>query len=96
MDLRCYGHLSTRRDRRLSLQLPDLDSFDHTWDIEADLPWSALTPLQPGEAHPDQLDPTLVQAISKLPLPLGADPRASQSCVAFLYLYMSLVGEGAR
>lgn len=94
VDLRCYGHVATRSDRKLALHLPDLDNFTHEWDIEADLPWSSATPnfISPGSPHPDTLSSSLIDAITLHAIPSSAasDKRITPSIVAFLYLYMSL------
>ena len=90
VDLRCYGLATQRSDNKISLNLPDLDQWSHTWDIDA-LPWDAVTPIQVGEDHPPLLDPRLVDAITSKALPESVEyNRAKSSAISFLYLYMSL------
>lgn len=91
--LRCYGLVAQRSDNRISLNLPDLDQWSHTWDIDA-LPWDAVTPIQVGEDHPPLLDTRLIDAITSRALPESVETlkynRAKSSAISFLYLYMSL------
>ena len=93
VDLRCYGLVAQRSDDKISLNLPDLDQWSHTWNIDA-LPWDAVTPIQVGEDHPPLLDPRLIDAITLKALPESVDTpkynRAKSSAISFLYLYMSL------
>ena len=90
VDLRCYGLTTQRSDNKISLNLPDLDQWSHTWDIDA-LPWDAVTPIRVGEDHPPLLDPRLVDAITSKALPESVEyNRAKSSAISFLYLYMSL------
>lgn len=98
MDLRCYGHVSVRHNKKLTLSLPDLDGFQHEWDVDADLPWHAVTPVLPGTNHPDVLDAALVEAITTHAVPPSAakDRRIAVSIIAFLYLYMSLAVDEQR
>ncbi|KDQ19224.1 hypothetical protein BOTBODRAFT_126004 [Botryobasidium botryosum FD-172 SS1] len=99
VDLRCYGLTSPRHDGKLSLKLPDLHNFEHTWDIKTDLPWDAVTPVLPGDVHPPTLDQKLVDAITHRALPPAARLENAQSraaTIAFLYLYMVLTHEDER
>lgn len=98
VDLRCYGHVLVRKDGKLSLKLPDLDNFEHAWDIEHDLPWDAATHIPPTTQHPEVLDQALADAISLRAIPSSArkDKRVVMSCIAFLYLYMSLASDECR
>jgi hypothetical protein len=90
VDLRCYGLATQRSDNKISLNLPDLDQWSHSWDIDA-LPWDAVTPVQVGEDHPPLLDPRLIDAITSKALPESVEyNRAKSSAISFLYLYMSL------
>ena len=93
VNLRCYGRATQRSDNKISLNLPDLDQWSHTWDIDA-LPWDAVTPIQVGEDHPPLLDPRLIDAITLKALPESLDTprynRAKSSAISFLYLYMCL------
>ncbi|OSX57832.1 hypothetical protein POSPLADRAFT_1156013 [Postia placenta MAD-698-R-SB12] len=97
VDLRCYGLTSPRHDGKLSVHLTDIGDYRHEWDVD-DLPWDAVTPIPPGEPHPDQLDPRLMEAISARALPPADEmPRQTHgSLVAFLYLYMTLAHGGHR
>jgi hypothetical protein len=98
VDLRCYSHVLLRNDGKLSLKLPDLDKFEHTWDIEGDLPWDVATQVAPVTQHSEVLDQALIDAISlrAIPTPAGKDKRIVVSCIAFLYLYMSLALDESR
>ncbi len=91
MDLRCYGLATLRNDRKLSIHLQDLDDFYYEWDVES-LPWNAVTPIAPGEEHPEELDQRLVEALSEKALHgIKADQKAARGAsLVFLYLYMIL------
>ncbi|KZT07708.1 cystathionine beta-lyase [Laetiporus sulphureus 93-53] len=97
VDLRCYGLVSPRHDNKLSLHLSDIGNYHHEWDLD-DLPWDAVTPVPPGESHPDQLDQKLMEAISTRALPPADEipPKAQGAMVAFLYLYMTMTHGGFR
>ncbi|PPQ70044.1 hypothetical protein CVT26_013368 [Gymnopilus dilepis] len=91
VDLRCYGLATPRHDNKVSIHLQDIDNFRHEWDVDS-LPWDAVTPIAPGEEHPEQLDERLVDALNKTALNV-IDPgqkAAHGACLAFLYLYMTL------
>jgi hypothetical protein len=100
VDLRCYALTSPRHGNRISLHLPDLGNFEHSWDIEHDLPWDALSPLPIGEPHGPTLDPVLVDAITQRCLNFkiaeNGDQRPRGSVIAFLYLYMNLARRDDR
>lgn len=91
MDLRCYGLATPRNDDKVSIHLQDLGDFHQEWDLES-LPWNAVTPVQPGDEHPEELDLRLVAALNEGPLKgLGdAQKDVRGACTAFLYLYMNL------
>ncbi|KJA26368.1 hypothetical protein HYPSUDRAFT_36678 [Hypholoma sublateritium FD-334 SS-4] len=91
VDLRCYGLATLRNDRKLSIHLQDLDDFYYEWDVES-LPWNAVTPIAPGEEHPEELDQRLVEALSEKALhEIKADQKAARGAsLVFLYLYMIL------
>lgn len=91
MDLRCYGLATPRRDNKLTVHLLDIDNFYNEWDVES-LPWDAVTPVAPGEEHPEELDQRLVDALNKRALTMITDEQkaAHGACLAFLYLYMIL------
>lgn len=97
MDLRCYALASHRDDGKISLQLPDLSGWEHTWDIES-LPWDMVIPARIGEDQPPLLEPRLLDTIMTRVLPpsvtLPQFQRAKASAAAFLYLYMVLRQEG--
>ncbi|CCM04967.1 uncharacterized protein FIBRA_07165 [Fibroporia radiculosa] len=97
VDLRCYGLTSPRHDKKLSIHLSDIGNHTHEWDLD-DLPWDVVTPIHPGEAHSDQLDQKLMDAISTRALPPASElpSKAHGALVAFLYLYMSLAHGGER
>lgn len=92
VDLRCYGLTCPRDDGKLSLRLPEVDDFSHTWDINA-LPWESTSNVRYDGASVPTLDQTLLDAISSKALPdtlQTGQPRAKNAVIAFLYLYMSL------
>ncbi|EPQ52753.1 cystathionine beta-l [Gloeophyllum trabeum ATCC 11539] len=97
VDLRCYGLTTPRHDGKLSVQFCDIENFYHEWDIN-NLPWDAVTTIQVGQEHPEQLDQTLMEAISTRALPASIDaaPKARGAATAFLYLYMILAHGGER
>ena len=86
------------------MNLPDLN-FEHSWDIEKDLPWDAVnSSLSPTEPHPPELEPRLVEAITARALPTpktgegstGADVRYKPAVIAFLYIYMTIASAKHR
>ncbi|KAG2017833.1 cystathionine beta-lyase [Coprinopsis cinerea AmutBmut pab1-1] len=91
VDLRCYGLTTPRTDNKLSAHFKDLGNFYHEWDIDS-LPWDALTPIPPGEEHPEELDQRLIEALSQSVLAeLGDENKQARAAtLAFLYLYMTL------
>ena len=95
VDLRCYGLTTPRNDNKISVSFVDLGKFEHEWDIDS-LPWDAAAHIAPGSIHPDELDLGLLEAISTKALPSSTkdNPTARNAALAFLYLYMSLVGSG--
>lgn len=86
------------------LSLPDLNSFEHAWDVDKDLPWSQASSasIARGSVHPDALNVGLIETIERHSVPpsaTGTDPRSGAlrgAIVAFLYLYMSLSTDGYR
>lgn len=98
VDLRCYAESSGREDGKLELNLPDLN-FKHSWNIEADLPWDAVS-KQGYQQAPKELDVKLMEAITAraVPVPLLNDgtERYKLAAAAFLYVYMSLATDGYR
>lgn len=95
VSLRCYCLLEPRYDGRLSLALPDLN-IEHSWALD-ELPWDALpASVQAGDA-PIDLDAKLlrriVHAVEATQGGLTESDRSHASCIAFLYLYMVVVGE---
>lgn len=98
VSLRCYCLLEPRYDGRLSLALPDLN-IEHSWALE-ELPWDALpASAQAGDA-PIDLDAKLlrriVHAVEATQGGLTESDRSHASCIAFLYLYMIVVGESTQ
>ncbi|KAF9507142.1 hypothetical protein BS47DRAFT_1373957 [Hydnum rufescens UP504] len=91
VDLRCYGLVTPRSDGKLTLSLPDLDGFEHTWDVKQGLPWDSASSIPLNALHPEVLDLRLVEAITQRGLPPSGsyDPRAKAACIAFLYIYMT-------
>ncbi|KAF8968014.1 cystathionine beta-lyase [Flammula alnicola] len=91
VDLRCYGLATPRNDGKLSIHLQDLDDFRYEWDVES-LPWDAVTPVAPGEEHPEELDQRLVEALNSRALhAFNEEQKAARGAsLAFLYLYMIL------
>ena len=96
--MRCYGHVAPQTVGKLTLKLPDLNGFEHTWDVQHDLPWDSATSIALDALHPDVLDPRLVEAITQRALPPSGsyDPRAEAASIAFLYLYMILTLDNSR
>ncbi|CAG8614804.1 496_t:CDS:2, partial [Acaulospora colombiana] len=96
VDLRCYALASHRDDGEISLHLPDLNDWYHSWKIDS-LPWEAVTPTRVGEDHGPLLDQRLMDAITKA-LPSSVNEpdyiRAKAAVTAFLYLYMILRQDG--
>lgn len=97
VDLRCYGITTPRHDGKVSVHFVDIDRFTQEWEVD-DLPWDAVTPVHVGDAHPDVLDHTLVDAITTRALPseVLANPGARQASIAFLYMYMIMSHGGSR
>ena len=97
MDLRCYGLTTPRHDRKVSVHLQDLDNFYHEWDIET-LPWHAVTPVAPGQVHPEELDQRLIEALNDGALERIDEERkpARGAALAFLYLFMILCRDDDR
>ncbi|CAO1626097.1 unnamed protein product [Sympodiomycopsis kandeliae] len=94
--LRCYALVQSRKDGKLHLELPDL-GVSHDWNI-ADLPWDDLPSSVGGinvnaSAVAKDLDAKLLRNIVHVVETHGGAPEGEKShasCVAFLYLYMSL------
>ncbi|PPR02595.1 hypothetical protein CVT24_002166 [Panaeolus cyanescens] len=91
VDLRCFGLATPRNDGKVSVHFQDLGNFSYEWDIES-LPWDAVTPIPPGEAHPDELDQRLVGALNERVLSSieNIQNGARGATITFLYLYMIL------
>lgn len=91
VDLRCYGLITRRDDKKISVHFADIDNFYHEWDIDT-LPWNAVTPVVLGEAHPEILDQTLIDAITQGPLTELSEQQnhARAASLAFLYMYLIL------
>lgn len=99
MDLRCYGLVIPKSDGKLTLHLPDIANFTHTWDIEKDLPWEVTLTIRRGETHPPSLDQKLMEAIMERCVPKNATGEmvaARTASIAFLYLYMVLADDSLR
>jgi len=91
VDLRCYGLTTPRHDNKVSVHLVDIDNFYIEWDVDS-LPWDAVTPVPPGDEHPETLDQRLIDALNETALssiPAEKKP-AHGACLSFLYLYMIL------
>lgn len=91
MDLRCYGLTSPRSDGKISVHFQDMENFYHEW-VVGDLPWDAVTPVAPGDRHPEELDQRLVHALNQRVLNEFTEEQkaARGGSLAFLYLYMIL------
>ncbi|KAJ3553944.1 hypothetical protein NM688_g3359 [Phlebia brevispora] len=89
VDLRCYGLTSPRHDNKISVYFRNIDDFYQEWDLDK-LPWEAVTPVPPGQVHPDGLDQKLVDAINEKVLASDMSSKARGAALAFLYLYMML------
>jgi hypothetical protein len=74
-----------------------MENFSHEWDVDS-LPWDAVTPVAPGEGHPDELDQRLVHALNQKALNEFTEEQkaARGGSLAFLYLYMILAGSHNR
>ncbi|CAO1614795.1 unnamed protein product [Jaminaea pallidilutea] len=94
VNLRCYALVQPRFDGKVHLELPELQ-VEHDW-IVADLPWDALPSSIGGldtQPHNDsqELDARLLRRIVQaVEVKATQEERSHASCVAFLYLYMTL------
>ena len=91
MDLRCYGLATPRHDDKISVHLQDLDHSYHEWNIDS-LPWNSVSPVPPGQEHPEELDQRLISALNEGVIG-GIDEQQKpvrRAVLAFLYLYMIL------
>ena len=97
MDLRCYGLSSPRNDGKISVHFQDMENLYHEWDV-AKLPWDAVTPLPPGNTHPEELDQRLVDALNQSVFNEFTEEQKAVrgGSLAFLYLYMILAGDHNR
>ena len=98
VDLRCYGLTSPRRDNKISVHLMNINNYYQEWDISK-LPWDSVTPVPPGETHPDGLDQRLIDAINErvLGTSVSLPPKAHGAALAFIYLYMTMMyGDGEK
>lgn len=88
---------SPRHDNKLSVHFTNVEDYRYEWDLDA-LPWDAVSPVLPGEKHPENLDQRLLQAINERALPPSPQilPKARVASLAFLYLYMTLTYGGER
>lgn len=85
--LRCYALVQPRADGKLHLELPEL-GVTHDWKI-SDLPWDALH--SSVDSQPEELDARLLRRITQaVEVKATQEERCHASCVAFLYLYMTL------
>ena len=76
----------------------NINNYYQEWDIDK-LPWDCVTPVLPGEVHPDGLSQRLVDAINDRVLgpPDMMPSKARTASLAFLYLYMTLHhGDGPK
>ncbi|KAI0696794.1 cystathionine beta-lyase [Cytidiella melzeri] len=91
VDLRCYGLTSPRSDNKISVHFTNINDFYCEWDIDS-LPWDAVTPVLPGNVHPEGLDEKLLDAINERALPPASKmvPKSHPAALAFLYLYMTM------
>jgi hypothetical protein len=99
VDLRCYGLVSPRNDGMISLNLPDVESFSHSWNIQNDLPWDSVTPVRRNDTHGPSLDQRLMDAIISRSLPdsvLDERSSARAATIAYLYLYMILADDSVK
>ena len=95
--MRCYGLTTPRHDGKLSVNFTDIDNFYHEWDLN-ELPWDSVTLVKIGSNPGDNLDETLVNAITNRALGpvIESQPKAKQASIAFLYLYMIMAHGGER
>lgn len=99
VDLRCYALVSLRTDGMISLNIPDVENFSHTWNVQTDLPWDSVMPVRRGDAHGPSLDQRLMDAIISKSLPasvLDERSRARAATIAFLYIYMTLADDSIK
>lgn len=88
--LRCYAYVQSRADGNLQLELPEF-SVAHDWRVQ-DLPWDAVSSRDDGGA--EELDARLLRrVIETVEVKAAQKERSHASCVAFLYLYMTLAGQ---
>ena len=73
-----------------------MENFYHEWDVD-NLPWDAVTPVAPGDEHPE-LYQRLVVALNQRALnEFTEEQKASRGgSLAFLYLYMILAGNHSQ
>ena len=74
-----------------------MENFYHEWEVN-DLPWDAVTPVAPGDGHPEELDQRLVHALYQRALNEFTEEQKAVrgGSLAFLYLYMILAGNQNR
>ena len=79
------------------MHFTDIGDFSHEWNLN-DLPWDAVTPVDMGNEHPENLDQKLFDAITGRALThsIETQPKAKAASIAFLYLYMILAHGGER
>ncbi|CAO1629136.1 unnamed protein product [Parajaminaea phylloscopi] len=88
--LRCYAYVQPRADGKLHLELPEL-GVTHDWQVQ-DLPWDAVS--SSVDQSEGQLDARLLRrVIETVELKASQGERSHASCVAFIYLYMTLAGK---
>ena len=83
----------------ISLNIPDVEGFSHTWNIQNDLPWDSVAPVRRGDVHGPSLDQRLMDAIISRSLPASVlDERSSAraATIAYLYLYMILADDSVK
>jgi hypothetical protein len=83
----------------ISLNLPDVENFSHTWNVQTELPWDYVAPVRRGDTHGPSLDQRLMDAIISNALPASvSDERSSAraATIAFLYLYMILADDSVK
>jgi cystathionine beta-lyase/mevalonate kinase len=97
VDLRCYGLTTPRHDGKLSVHFTDINNFNCEWELD-ELPWDAVTAVDLGHEHPENIDEKLVDAITNraLSTSIETEPRAKAAAIAFLYVYMILAHGGEK
>lgn len=79
------------------MHFTDINNFNCEWELD-ELPWDAVTAVDLGHEHPENIDEKLVDAITNRALgtSIETEPRAKAAAIAFLYVYMILAHGGEK